>query len=236
MIMTVLAQDTLQIPIYLEFIAVFFLALSGGLVAARRGWDFSGTAALALVTATGGGLIRDGLFLQNGPPLLVRTPVYLLIVAGCVLVIIAFGRRIHDMRHFQGAVTFVDAWGIGAYSVVGCQLAINAGIGVVGAALIGVINAVGGGLLRDLLARSEPELFRPGTLSATASLAGCVLYLLLTVPFSVAPIIAAWCTIVLVFAVRMISERWGVTTKPIRGFKPPEGREVPGYGNNDLEE
>jgi uncharacterized membrane protein YeiH len=235
MTMSISAQDTLQIPIYLEFIAVFFLALSGGLVAARKGWDFAGTAALALVTATGGGLIRDGLFLQNGPPLLVRTPIYLLIVAGCTIAIVAFGRRIHNMRHFEGAVTFVDAWGIGAYSVVGCQLAINAGIGVVGAGLIGIVNAVGGGLLRDLLARREPELFRPGTLSASASLIGCVVYLILTVLFAVVPIVAAWVAIVLVFAVRMASERFGVKTRPIRGFETPKGPKVPGYGNDDLE-
>ncbi|HWO02577.1 MAG TPA: TRIC cation channel family protein [Blastocatellia bacterium] len=73
-------DQVFTVPFYFDYGATFVWSVSGALIAARRGYDIAGVSALALVSATGGGLLRDGLFLQNGPPALVRTPVYLLIV------------------------------------------------------------------------------------------------------------------------------------------------------------
>lgn len=69
-----------QLPLWLDYGATFLWAISGALVAARRGYDIAGVFTIALVTATGGGLLRDGLFLQNGPPELVQSPAYLVLV------------------------------------------------------------------------------------------------------------------------------------------------------------
>jgi uncharacterized membrane protein YeiH len=67
-------------------------ATSGALLAARRGFDVTGIFAVALVSATGGGLLRDGLFLQGGPPALVRTPAYVIVAGAAALAVWAFGQ------------------------------------------------------------------------------------------------------------------------------------------------
>lgn len=64
-------DQVFTVPFYFDYGETFVWSVSGALIA-RRGHDLSGVAALALVSATGGGLLRDGLFLQNGPPALVQ--------------------------------------------------------------------------------------------------------------------------------------------------------------------
>jgi uncharacterized membrane protein YeiH len=215
-----------EVPLALDYAATFTWAVSGALVAARRGYDLAGILLLALVASTGGGLIRDGLFIQAGPPLLVRSPVYLALVAVAALIVLLVGSRVQRARHLGAAVALVDAFGLGAYAVVGMQLAANAGINAFGVVLVGVLNAVGGGLLRDVLMRREPDLFRPGAPLATAALLGCVLFLALTRLLGVEAALAGWVTIAVVFAVRALAVRYGVRTMPALGFEPEreEGR------------
>src|SRR5262245_23823894 len=164
-------DEAFTVPLSFDYGATFLWAISGALVAARRGHDLSGVFALALVSATGGGLIRDGLFLQQGPPALVRTPAYLLIVAAAALIVLAIGARLQRLAHYSHLVDLVDALGLGAYAVVGMQLSLAAGLSLPGVALVGVVNAVGGGVLRDLFTRQPIEVFQPGTLTASAALA-----------------------------------------------------------------
>src|SRR5215203_5966337 len=82
-----------------DYGATFAWALSGALIAARRGYDVFGLTAVALVSATGGGLISDGLFLQDGPPALARTPDYLLIVVAVVLLVRVIGGWLNGRKH-----------------------------------------------------------------------------------------------------------------------------------------
>ena len=215
-------DQVFTVPWYFDYGATFLWAVSGAIVAARRGYDLSGVAALALVSSTGGGLIRDGLFLQNGPPMLVRTPVYLLIVAAAALLVLVVGARLHKHLYFSHLVEIVDALGLGAYAVVGMQLAIEAGLSLPGVTLIGVVNAVGGGILRDLLTRQEPEAFKPGTLTVVAVLGCCLVFLVLEKGFEVSPYLAAWPTIIVAFTIRVLSIRYDIRTRPLSGFEPKE--------------
>ena len=210
-----------QLPSAFEYGATFAWALSGALVGARRGYDGAGLTALALVSATGGGLLRDGLFLQQGPPAVVRSPVYLALVAVAALIVLVAGGRVQRLRPFDQVVGVVDAVGLGAYAVVGTQLAVAAGLTLLGAGLVGVVNAVGGGLLRDVLVRREPDLFRPGTLTATAAALGVALYLALTAGLGLAQALAGWITVAAVLAARLLSLRFGLTTSAAAGFGPP---------------
>jgi uncharacterized membrane protein YeiH len=213
-----------QLPPAFEYGATFAWALSGALVGARRGYDGAGLTALALVSATGGGLLRDGLFLQQGPPAVVRSPVYLALVAVAALIVLVAGGRVQRLRPFDQVVGVVDALGLGAYAVVGAQLAVAAGLTLLAAGLVGVVNAVGGGLLRDVLVRREPDLFRPGTLTATAAALGVALYLALTAGLGVDQALSGWVTVAAVLAARLLSLRFGLTTRPAAGFEtPPPG-------------
>ena len=210
--------------LYLDYGATLLAAASGALAAGRRGYDLSGILAIALVAATGGGLLRDGIFLQGAPPVLVRTPTYLVVVVVAVGLVLLAGRWLHRARVFEQATELADALGLGAYAVVGMQLAATKGMSVLGITLVGVVNAVGGGLLRDVLMRQEPILFRPGTLLGLAALAGCLAHVAMTGPLQWPPGLAAWLTIALTFAVRMTSVRLNLTTRPVRALvEPPPG-------------
>ncbi len=152
--------------------ASFIWATSGALHAARRGFDVTGIFAVALASATGGGLLRDGLFLQAGPPALVHTPAYVIMAGAVALGVWGFGERVEGHRLLSRTVMLADALGLGAFAVVGMHLSLAAGLSLPGVALVGVVNAVGGSILRSALLLQIPEVFRPGELTALAALVG----------------------------------------------------------------
>jgi uncharacterized membrane protein YeiH len=196
-------------------------AVTGALLAAKRGYDLSGMFAIALVSSTGGGLLRDGLFLQSGPPRLVRSPVYIAIAALASLLVWAFARKMQGLR-FERAALWADAIGLGGFAVVGMQLSLAAGLSVPGVVLVGVVNAVGGGVMRSLLMLRIPEVFRPGEWTAFAALGGCVLYVLLTVGAGIDQQLAAAPTLGLVALLRWASIRYKLHTRAALGFETDE--------------
>src|SRR6188768_4215887 len=92
--MTVPLQGPFTLPPFFDYAATFRYAISGALIAARRRYDLAGILALALVSSTGGGLLRDGFFLQSGPPLLLRSPVYLALIAVATALVALVGPRV----------------------------------------------------------------------------------------------------------------------------------------------
>jgi uncharacterized membrane protein YeiH len=141
----------------LDLAGVFVFALSGGLAAVRHRFDVVGIVALAVATGLGGGMVRDVL-LGEGPPAALRDQVYLvspLVAAGLVLV----GHRVIEGLHRP--VLVFDAGGLALFCVVGTAKALDRGLGVVASVLLGVVTAVGGGVIRDVLAREVPSVFRP---------------------------------------------------------------------------
>lgn len=204
------------LPLHVDLGATFLFALSGALAAARRGYDPVGLFVLALVTGVGGGLLRDGLFLQQGPPAFVQEPMYLLVVAAASVLGYFFATALARI----GLLLFVaDALGLGAYAVVGAQKSLALGLGVAPAILIGVVNAVGGGLLRDVLVREEPFLFKPGDFYALVAAAGAGLFCALTVSKTWPSGQAALLVIPVTFVLRVLSHRMRWTTRAAE--RPP---------------
>ena len=209
---------------YFDLGASFIWAITGALLAAQRGYDVTGIYAIALVSATGGGLLRDGLFLQQGPPAILMTPLYILLVGVAATLVWALGKKMLAWGSLTRFSRIVDAFGLGGFAVVGMQLAMNLHLSLPAVVLVGVINAVGGGVLRSLLLRETPEIFKPGTLIALAAMLGCLLHLALTRGAGVDPRIAAAATIAFVALVRAGSVRYGFRTRAARGFEePPPG-------------
>jgi uncharacterized membrane protein YeiH len=200
-----------------DYAATFSWALSGAVLAARRGYDLTGNFAIALVSSCGGGLLRDAVFLQAGPSAVVRSPAYVLIALLAALGTWLLGARSFGSWQLPLARTAVvlDALGLGAFAVVGTRLALAASIGVAGAMLIGVVNAVGGGLLRNVLLRQAPEVLTPGKLTALAAFAGTALYSLLALGLGVPDEWAGASTIALVTALRGASLRYGLSTRAV---------------------
>jgi uncharacterized membrane protein YeiH len=151
--------------------------------------------------------------------MLLRTPVYLYIIAVAVLLVLLVGQQIQRLRYFHHLVGLVDAMGLGAYAVVGLNRAIAIGLSLPGIIVVGMVNAVGGGILRDVLMRREPRMFQPGTLEESLALLGCVLFMGFVRGLSIGQYPAAWFTIGVVFIVRIWAVRYGISSRPLRGFK-----------------
>lgn len=146
-------------PVALAFdlVGVLAFALSGAQLAAQKRFDVVGIAALATVTALGGGMTRDVL-LGDLPPAALRDQAYLAMPLVATALVLVAHRTIDRMRR---PVLVFDAAGLAAYCVVGTAKALDHGLGALPAVLLGVVTAVGGGVIRDILAREVPSVFRP---------------------------------------------------------------------------
>jgi uncharacterized membrane protein YeiH len=200
-------EGPFQIPLWFDYGATFIWALTGALIAARRGYDIAGIATLALVSATGGWLLRDGIFLQNEPPLFLRTWIYMALVVAAAGVVHLAGSRIQLIPLFNRTIAVVDALGLGGFAITGLQLSLAAGLSPPAAAFVGVVNAAGG-VLRDLFERRDPVKFRPGPPAELAALAGSIIYLGLCQGQEVADIVAGTISVFAVFLIRIAALRY----------------------------
>jgi uncharacterized membrane protein YeiH len=207
-----------HLPLYFEYGATMLWALSGALVAARRGYDIAGLMVLAVISSAGGGLLRDGIFINQGPPLFLRSPAFISIAVATALAVWAFGHRLDRVRHLERAILLMDAVGMGAFGLVGLQISLLAGLALPAAVFVGVVNAVGGEVLRDVLTRREPTIFKPGIPSALAALAGCLVFLALVFPLRAPGDVAGAVAVASVFLIRAVALRYNVRTKPAPGY------------------
>src|SRR5215510_7597560 len=209
------------LPIEFDLAATFLMAMTGVWLATRRGYDLVGAFMLAFVTGVGGGLLRDAVFIKQ-IPLVMQDARYLwAVVAAVVAEILSY--RVAE--RFEGSIAYVDALAIGVYGVVGANKAMIAGIPPVPALLVGMCNAVGGGLLRDVLVREEPLVFKPGQLYALAAAGGCALFVVLSYHYGFDTNTSAWISIAVTLLLRLLAIRFNWTTKSLREWqKPDDGR------------
>src|SRR5262249_37343156 len=116
------AADIAFLPPAFDFAATFIFAISGALLAAKRGYDFTGIFIIALASSTAGGLLRDALSIQDGPPPLLQSPPSPPLIVAAMLIVVGLGRVVRRIRHFDKLVSLVDAMGLGAYAVVGMTI------------------------------------------------------------------------------------------------------------------
>lgn len=141
----------------LEALGLVAFAVSGALAAVRHGFDLVGVLVLSVVTAVGGGALRD-VGLGDLPPAVLTRADYLVIPLATGLIAMWFHRQI-DAK-FRRSVLVFDAIGLGLFCVSGTIKAIDYDIPVLGAIALGVITATGGGVLRDVFVGEQPTMFR----------------------------------------------------------------------------
>lgn len=137
-------------------VGVLAFSISGALLAAEKRMDVVGLAALAIITATGGGVIRDLLIGAVPPAVLVDTWMLGVALVGAISVFF-FARFVSK---FSRAVLVFDAIGLGLFCVEATWKALDFGLSPIAAALVGTLTGVGGGVLRDVLANDVPAVFR----------------------------------------------------------------------------
>ena len=188
-----------------------------------------GVLALALVSGIGGGLIRDGIFLQDSLTPLLTNPAYIYTISAATVVSLFFGQQVH---RFHRLIAWVDALGLGAYAVFGVQKSLNAGLPPSAAVLVGVINAVGGGLLRDVLTREEPLVFKPGQFYLLTALVGAVTFICAGVYLAITASQAALVAMAVTFLFRSVTIAFNWRTAPVssgaiftQGDNPAAGKD-----------
>nr|WP_202510246.1 trimeric intracellular cation channel family protein [Streptomyces sp. SID5643] len=137
-------------------IGIFVFAISGALLAVRKNFDVFGMAVLAEVTALGGGLFRD-LVIGAVPPAAFTDLGYFLTPLLATLLVFFLHPQV---ERIQVAVNVFDAAGLGLFCVAGTIKAYEYGLGLTASAGLGLTTAVGGGVLRDVLANEVPSLLR----------------------------------------------------------------------------
>lgn len=142
----------------LDLIGLFVFAVSGGMLGVRKGFEVVGVTSLALATALGGGIVRD-VVLGDDPPRAFRDLWYLIIPLTAAATVF-LGHFVVD-RHLRRSVLVFDAAGLGLFCVTGAVKAAAYDTSAIGAILLAVITATGGGILRDVLANDQPQIFQP---------------------------------------------------------------------------
>jgi uncharacterized membrane protein YeiH len=187
----------------LDFAGVSVFAVSGALAAGRKHLDLLGVVVLALVTAIGGGTIRD-LLLGRRPIFWLSNPWYIIVIAASALLTVAYARWRQPPR---SALLVADALGLALFSIAGAQIAEHAGLPAVSGVVIGTITGSAGGVVRDVLSAEIPLVLRRGNLYATAAITGTAIYFAL-VTLGVPRPVPTFVGMIVIAAVRLAAILW----------------------------
>lgn len=158
-----------------DLVGVAVNGLLGGEIARRERLDPIGFAVLGILSALGGGMLRDTL-LQRGTPVALTDPWYL--VAALVAALVAFVVPFEG-RTWNAIYPSLDGLALGTWAAVGTQKALSFGLGWLPALLLGTITAVGGGMIRDIVLARRPAFLGGNTLYATCAIIACGVAILL---------------------------------------------------------
>lgn len=187
----------------LDLVGIFVFALSGALMGVRKKLDVVGMAVLAEMTALGGGVVRD--LILNLRPAAFESVGYVLVPIAATVIV--FFWHPHVAR-VMPAILVLDAAGLGLFCAVGTQKALLFGLTPLHATLLGVTTAVGGGMLRDLLAGEIPTLLYDRQLYALPAMLGSA-----TMAAMFAVNLRGWPAIlsaaVIAFGLRILAMRYG---------------------------
>lgn len=195
----------------LELFGVAVFAVSGVLAAGRKGLDVLGVAVIAVVTAVGGGTLRD-LLLDRHPIFWIANTTHLWVILGATAVTLAYVRF---WIATQRALLVADALGLAFFTIAGVQITEQAGYSDLIALLMGTITGVAGGVFRDVLTTEIPLVMRPGRLYATAAIIGAVSYLLLE-GLGVPPGMAALAGMGIIAGLRLAAILWRLELPAVR--------------------
>ncbi|MCL4114387.1 UNVERIFIED_CONTAM: hypothetical protein GTU68_052323 [Idotea baltica] len=182
-----------------DLLGTFAFAISGTITGFDRRFDAFGVSMVGLVTAVGGGTLRDVL-IGSQPVGWMQDINYLYAVAAGVFVTFVFFRRI---RTWHRTLFIFDALGIGLFTLLGLEKALAMGLHPVISVLMGMMSAVFGGVLRDILCSEVPLIFRR-EIYATICLGGGAIYLISIQWLGRSDVLMFFC-VALIFSVRVLA-------------------------------
>jgi uncharacterized membrane protein YeiH len=188
----------LNIPVFIfEILGTAVFAITGVLAVTRRGLDVFGAVVLGVVTAVGGGTVRD--LLLDQPVFWLTDSSYLWAAVVGALVAFWVGHRLINTYRL---ILYLDAGGAALFALIGANKVLMLDAPKPMAVILGVLTGIGGGLIRDVLA-GRPTLLMSREIYATPILFGCIVFVFLrtNLSFLVAGLIAG----TLIFGVRALA-------------------------------
>jgi uncharacterized membrane protein YeiH len=167
---TLSADSLTEIIRFVDLAGVLANAILGGIAARSARLDIVGFLILAIMSGLGGGMIRDTL-LQHGTPVALTYPAYLIcaFAGGAVAFFIPLTGTLS-----RRSLVLLDALAVGCWAAAGAQKTLDAGLWWLPAVMLGVITAVGGGMVRDIMLLKVPTIFGGNTLYATSALVASI--------------------------------------------------------------
>ena len=206
----------IELTIYiLALVGTAACGVSGAAAAIKKRLDLFGVMFVAAVTGLGGGILRD-ILLSNLPPAMFRDPAFISITAAVSLITFLIAHFFQNYfqkkhRHIEWIINFFDAIGLGAFTVLGINTALNAGFkdNAFFLVFLGMTTGIGGGVLRDVILNEIPAIFAK-RVYAVASIAGAVLYVVLFLYLALPEILSALAAMALVILLRLLAMlfRW----------------------------
>lgn len=197
----------------LEYAGTVAFAISATLLAGRRKMNVVGVVLFSVLVAIGGGTSRD-MLLGELPVYWVDRPMPLVVAAITAAVTIPlFNLGTISLIQRYYLVRVSDSAGLALFTVLGTNIALDAGAGAISAVFVGTISGVGGGLIRDMIAERIPTVLASGRLYASAALTGAALNIAL-LETSLWPTIGSSIAVVYILALRLLSIHfgWGAPT------------------------
>jgi uncharacterized membrane protein YeiH len=191
----------------LEIMAILVGAFSGFIEARNKKMDMVGVFTVAFITAFGGGTLRD-ILLDKRPLFWVTHQEYAILIFVLSLVAVPAIRAVHRIFS-QRLIVTADALGLGLFSIVGVSQALEAGMPIFIASMMGVITGIFGGVLRDIVCNEIPMVLRDGRPYAICSFAGCWMYLLMQ-KSGVSPDFSLWSSALAICVLRLVTWAKGV--------------------------
>ena len=204
----------------LDLLGTAAFAASGALAGIRRNMDMFGVILLGLVTATGGGTIRD-LLLGDTPPFIFQNETYLYVSAIVSLAVFFFYKRLEFLHH---PLQYFDAIGLGTFVVIGVGKALDFKLGFFGSVMLGVVTATAGGMIRDILSKQIPMVLQKEVYASACLAGGGLFYLLQFSPLqrNLSLLISATVVVIL----RLLAIRYNWSLPRVRDMKKPPRNEA----------
>ena len=206
----------LAIPFWFELTATVTSAMTGALAATREKYDILGTIMMAIIIGLFGGVMRDVL-LQDYGIYAFQRPELIIACVICAVVVFYFGRLV---KLADPLIEIMDIIQCGLWAVIGAGKAIAAGLGIVPTILLGMLTAVGGGIVRDVALNHHIVAFTPGSLYASAAAISASAYAIMRT-YHILDHWSALICVLLGIGIRIASLEFGWRTKPARDLTIP---------------